>query len=84
VVVLARWVGVRPGGYHRPVGRAKPSRRPVRRFLERFLLGALMSVVAFVVERRLLKAVRKRGETRATADREGGLAAAPHQVDHQG
>jgi hypothetical protein len=32
----------------------------VRRRLERAILGALMSVVAFVVERRLVKAMSKR------------------------
>jgi hypothetical protein len=32
----------------------------VRRRLERAFLGALMSVVAFVVERRLVKALAKR------------------------
>ena len=31
-------------------------------WLERVSLGALMSVVAFVVERRLLKVIRRRGE----------------------
>ena len=64
----------------------KPKRRPVRRFLERFLLGALMSGVAFVLERRLLKAVRRRGEAkqRPLTDRRGGLAAAPHEVEDQG
>jgi hypothetical protein len=32
----------------------------VRRRLERVFLGAMMSVVAFVVERRLVKALSKR------------------------
>jgi hypothetical protein len=32
----------------------------VRRRLERAILGALMSVVAFLVERRLVKAMSKR------------------------
>jgi hypothetical protein len=32
----------------------------VRRRLERMFLGAMMSVVAFVVERRLVKALSKR------------------------
>jgi len=32
----------------------------VRRRLERVFLGAMMSIVAFVVERRLVKALAKR------------------------
>ena len=32
----------------------------MRRRLERMILGALMSVVAFLVERRLVKAMSKR------------------------
>ena len=32
----------------------------MRRRLERAILGALMSIVAFVVERRLVKAMSKR------------------------
>jgi hypothetical protein len=32
----------------------------MRRRLERMFLGAMMSIVAFVVERRLLKALAKR------------------------
>jgi hypothetical protein len=39
---------------------AAPLRRTARR-LERVLLGAAMSVVAFVIERRLLKAIRDGG-----------------------
>ena len=34
--------------------------RRVRRLAERVVLGALMSVLVFVVERRLLKALRRR------------------------
>jgi hypothetical protein len=33
----------------------------VRRLLERAILGTLMTVVAFVVERRLLKVLKKKG-----------------------
>ncbi|MBI4261815.1 MAG: hypothetical protein HY658_14770 [Actinobacteria bacterium] len=58
----------RPGG-----------RRRVRRFLERTVLAAMMSVVAFVVERQLLKAVRKKGErTREPPSRV--LTATPDRV----
>lgn len=91
-VVLARWAGREVPRYHPSVGkpgrsgrtgRARSKRR-VRRFLERFVLGGIMSAVAFVVERQLLKAIRKKGETQAARDREGGLAATPHEIDHQG
>ncbi|MGH2545487.1 MAG: serine/threonine-protein kinase [Actinomycetota bacterium] len=61
-----------------------------RRFttwMERAALGAIMGVVAFVVERRLRKAIRRRGEgppetprTAPTTDAE--LSAAPQDVDH--
>ena len=32
----------------------------MRRLLERFVLGTMMSVLAFVVERRLVKILRKK------------------------
>ena len=46
------------------MARSKRRRRRSRAavWLERVSLGALMSVVAFVVERRLLKVIRRRGE----------------------
>ena len=37
-------------------------RRRVARWFERAVLGALMSVIAFVIERRVLKAIREKGE----------------------
>jgi hypothetical protein len=43
------------------MGLRAPMRRTVRRF-ERVLLGAAMSVAAFVIERRLLKAIREGGQ----------------------
>ncbi len=52
---------------HRPPRRRphrKPGRRRVLRAVERAILGAGMTVVAFVVERRLLKALRQGGTTR--------------------
>jgi hypothetical protein len=56
----------------------------VRRWGERILLGAVMSVVAFVSERMILRAVRKKGENNGVKpDRTGGLAATPQQVDDQ-
>jgi len=36
--------------------------RAVRRF-ERFVLGSVFAVVAWIIERRVLKAIRKRGLT---------------------
>jgi hypothetical protein len=36
-------------------------RRRIRRFFERAILGGVMSVVAFVIERRLLKTIKQGG-----------------------
>lgn len=58
--------------------------RRVRRWGERILLGVVMSVVAFVSERMILRAVQKKGENGVKPDRAGGLAAAPQQIDDQG
>ncbi|MGH2674845.1 MAG: hypothetical protein ACRDKA_13720 [Actinomycetota bacterium] len=62
-------------------------RRRITTWMERATLGAIMGVVAFVVERRLRKAIRRRGEappeaprTPPTADAE--LSTAPENVDH--
>ena len=38
-------------------------RRRVARWIERALLGSVMSVIAFVIERRVLKAIREKGES---------------------
>jgi hypothetical protein len=35
----------------------------VRTWFERLVLGAIMTVAAFVVERRLLKVIKQRGES---------------------
>jgi hypothetical protein len=56
-------------------------KRPVRRFLERTVLAAMMGVVAFVVERRLLKAIRAKGAASGAANGTGGLAATPQDID---
>jgi hypothetical protein len=40
---------------------AKPQGR-FSKWFERIALGTIMSIVAFVVERRLLKVIRERGE----------------------
>ncbi len=52
--------------------------------LERAALGAIMGIVAFVVERRLLKAIRRRGETteRPPPPHGAELSSAPQDVDH--
>jgi hypothetical protein len=48
------------------------------------VLGAVMSAAAFLIERRLLKAVRARGERDRQGDRAtGGLAAGPEDVDQE-
>jgi hypothetical protein len=60
------------------------------RGFERLLLGSAMTMVAFVIERRLLKALKKgrvepAPRTAAEADehREGELTTAPQQVRDQ-
>jgi hypothetical protein len=37
----------------------------IRRFFERAVLGAVMSVIAFVIERRLLKTIKQGGTKKA-------------------
>ena len=37
-------------------------RRRFARWFSRAILGAVMSVIAFVIERRVLKAIRQKGE----------------------
>jgi hypothetical protein len=53
------------------------------RWFERIALGAIMGAVAFVAERRLMKAMRRRGEEpKTTAGETVELStAAPEQVD---
>jgi hypothetical protein len=82
--------------------RAKPThgKRRSRLFVafERAILGFGMTVVAFFIERRLIKAIRKGGVTaapRTAAEsgeelggpsgdvREGELTTSPHQIDDQ-
>ena len=60
----------------------KPQAR-ISRWFERVALGAIMGLVAFVVERRLAKALRRRGEgTSEDADQlEAELSAAPQDID---
>lgn len=60
------------------------------RGFERLVLGTAMTLVAFVIERRLLKAMKKgrvepAPRTAAESDehREGELTTAPHQVHDQ-
>lgn len=63
------------------MGRANCRRRFGRTF-ERVALGAVMGAIAFVLERRLLKAVRGRGDTSSTRDRgDVDLAVSPKDVD---
>ena len=58
-------------------------RRRVGRWFERVALGVIMGAVAFVAERRLMKAMRRRGEQpRKTREETVELStAAPEQVD---
>jgi hypothetical protein len=50
------------------------SRRSVARKLERAVLGAVMSMIAFIIERRVLKAFRGAGRAPIQATREGEFA----------
>jgi len=49
-------------------------RRRVGRWFERTILGAVMSVIAFVIERRVLKAIRAKGEAPHVIPRSGVVA----------
>jgi hypothetical protein len=76
---------------------SRPSSRPKRRSrlfvaFERFILGAGMTVVAFVIERRLLKALKKgsvepaartAGEPEPDEARQGHLTTTTEQVGDQ-
>lgn len=73
--------------------RRKPQGR-VARAVERVALGAVMTVVAFVVERRLMKAIRKRGDAgpgepatedpaAASESRTRGLAVSAQEVSQE-
>jgi hypothetical protein len=85
-------VGEGADTYARPVGRKKPQGR-LGRWFERVALGAVMGAVAFVVERRLLKLIRRRGREEAgpegdrrparRAGRGVQLTLSPEQVDDQ-
>ena len=58
--------------------------RRVTTWIERAALGAIMTVVAVVVERRLLKALHRRGEEprpAPTGPSDAVLSAAPQDVD---
>jgi hypothetical protein len=57
--------------------------RRVRTWVERAALGAIMGAVAFVVERRLRRALRGRDEDAAAAlpGRDVELSATPKDVD---
>ena len=49
-------------------------RRRMARWFERAVLGAVMSVIAFVIERRVLKAIRLKGEAPPDRGRTGEFA----------
>jgi hypothetical protein len=51
-------------------------RRRVARWFERAILGSVMSVIAFVIERRVLKAIRAKGQA-PEPPRTGELAPEP-------
>lgn len=46
-------------------------RRRFARWFERAVLGAVMSVIAFVIERRVLKAIREKGQEPQKPARKG-------------
>ena len=71
-----------------PPSQPAPRRRPWPRRIERAILGAMMGVIAFVIERRVLKSIRKGGSKAEPAKQplEGGLgrdglAVSPKQID---
>jgi len=49
-------------------------RRRVARWFERAILGTVMSVIAFVIERRVLKAIREKGTEPAPPVHKGELS----------
>ena len=54
-------------------------RRRFVRWFDRAILGAVMSVIAFVIERRVLKAIRQKGdEPKATGHGRDLATAAPY------
>jgi hypothetical protein len=55
----------------------------VGRWFERAALGALMTAVAFVAERRLMKVLRRRDETAEPEMNQGLELATSEQVDQQ-
>jgi hypothetical protein len=55
----------------------------VGRWFERAALGALMTAVAFVAERRLMKVLRRRDETAEPETNQGLELATSEQVDQQ-
>lgn len=75
--------------------RARKPRSRLYRSFERWVLGFGMTVVAYFVERRLIKAIKKgrvepaprtaagQGEEAVPALGEGGLTAASHEVGYQ-
>jgi hypothetical protein len=62
-------------------GRPRKPQGGFSRWFERVALSAIMGVVAFVVERRLSKALRRRGEEGAASEEDVQLTVAPEQVD---
>ncbi|HEX2025509.1 MAG TPA: hypothetical protein VHH92_03845, partial [Actinomycetota bacterium] len=65
-----------------PAAVARRRRSRLARWFERVALGAIMGGVAFVVERRLMKAIRRRGtEGAPPGGGEAELTTAPEQVD---
>ncbi|MGH2740525.1 MAG: hypothetical protein ACRDH6_08615 [Actinomycetota bacterium] len=53
------------------------------RLVERVVLGVGMTIAAIIVERRLLKALRKSEANGSGAEGERGLAAGPEQIEDQ-
>ena len=56
-------------------------RRRVARWLERAVLGTVMSVIAFIIERRVLKAIRSTAREPSRPAREGELASGGNDRD---
>jgi hypothetical protein len=70
-----------PTGY--PAAVAGKRRSRAGRWVERLALGTIMGAVAFVVERRLIKALGRRGDETTAPETSEELTTAPKQVDKQ-
>lgn len=67
--------------YSSPVDKRRPGR--LIRLVERIVLGVGMTVAAIIVERRVLKALRKSEANAEEAEAENALTTGPEQIEDQ-